>query len=108
MAVYYLINGRRVSAPDEEQWEQIEIGTGLNGEPVRSPYWNLTWHKTVGVCLDWMEFNGQRLASLTTRPPDSMTEVRTFTDAVCVFVGHRKRLGVGTDFEARFVVYVPD
>lgn len=106
--IYYRINGQEVTAPDEEVWSPIVIGTSLAGEQKRSPYWRLEWRKTVAdVCrLDWFDYDNTTLESLTTRPPKLLDQHETYTDAICQSVGFRQRRGVGNELVAVFLVCV--
>ena len=105
----FQINGVEVTAPDEEVWSPQVIGTDLNGEQNRSPYWRLEWRKTVSdQCrLDWNDYDNTRLESLTTRPPHILDEFETYTNVVCQSVTMRHRRSVGNEVVATFLVYAP-
>lgn len=104
----YAINGERVTAPDEEVWAPIESGVALDGRTFRSPYWQLTWRKTVAdSCrLDWFNYDNQHLSSLTTRPPGALASFTTYVNAICQSVSMRQRLGVGNEITATFLVRI--
>lgn len=107
--VAYMINDQVVTAPDEEQWAPIVVGTNLNNLQVRSSYWELTWAKQVaGKCmLDWFTYDQQTLTSLTARKRDSLDEVERFTDVVCTSVTAKHARENMTQVTAKFIVGVP-
>lgn len=106
VGVAYAINGIAVTTPDEEYWTPPVLGFALSGRQKRSPYWSLEWRaQVVGKCeVDWFTYDNTTLTSLTCRPPGTLREVETYTDAICQSVVMRQRLGVGNEVVATFLV----
>ena len=106
--IFYAINGREVTAPDEEVWTPISVGLSLTGRQKRSPYRRLEWRKTVADCgrLDWLAYDNTTLTSLITRPPDELDGFEEYTDVVCQSVSFRHKRSVGSEIVAVFLVYV--
>ncbi len=103
----YMINGIRVPSPDEEVWSNIVVGDNLDALETRSPYQELTWRRTAGErCdLDWHDFDGLELSSITCTPPGEVGVHRTFTRSQkCKSVVHRNRRGTATEITATFLV----
>lgn len=110
MSVYgthYAINGRPITAPDEEAWGNIVTGDGLDGLQRRSPYRQLEWHKRVGSecdVEDWFDFDNTVLTSLTSRLPGMQNESEVFTDAICQSVTARHQHAALVEVIAAFLV----
>jgi hypothetical protein len=106
--VAYAINGTGVTPPDSATWPPTVIGQDLNSLQKRSPYRIHEWSKQVaGPChLDWFDYDNTTLASLVTRPPGTLDEMETYTDAVLQSVTMRQDRNVGTQVTAQFLVYV--
>ncbi|NIN66271.1 MAG: hypothetical protein GTO63_16580 [Anaerolineae bacterium] len=103
----YMINGVIVTAPDEEVWSHIVLGENLQGLERRSPYDQLQWRKTVAErCdLDWFDYEGARLTSLTCTPPGEVGIHRVFTQSqLLVSVVMRASRGTGREVVATFLV----
>lgn len=111
--VHYGINGTGVTSPDEENWGNIVVGTDLRALQKRSCYRQLTWTKQVigpesedlGE-FDWFQFDNTILNEIRTRVPNSLTMSTVYTDARCQSVIMRKRLGVGNQVIATFLVNI--
>jgi len=104
----YAINGLIVTTPDEEVWTPHVMGDALTGRQKRSPYRILEWRKQVAdrCLLDWFSYDNTTLVSLTATPPGTLDQHETYTDAICQAVNFRKRLSVGNEIVARFLVCV--
>ena len=89
----FKFNDITITAPDEQVWADITQGNDLNGLPVYSPYKRLELRQQVGdECnLDWFDYKGTVLTSLTCPPPDEIAEYQRYTDAICQSVHFRHR-----------------
>lgn len=104
---YYAFNGVKVTAPDEENWSNIVLGEDLTAHEKRSPYRMLQWRKSVAErCdLDWWDYEGTDLTSLTCTPPGEVGVYRVFTQSQkLVSVVHRVGRGVAREVVATFLV----
>lgn len=106
--VFFELNKLPVTPPDEEVWVTEVVGTALSGHERRSPYRMLTWTKRTVDCsrIDWFDYDGVTLESITTRGYDQLVEHETYTSALCLGVAFRQREGVGMDIVARFLVNI--
>lgn len=105
----YAINGKRVTAPDEEAWQNIVLGDSNSGGENRSPYKILEWRKRVaGRCnLDWFDYDNTQLSSLVTRAPGELSDWQEYTtDVHCKSVTFRQTRSIGNEVVATFLVYV--
>lgn len=105
----HAINGQQVTSPDEEVWQDINLGDAGDGLERRSPYKVLEWRKRVaGPCnLDWFEFDNQTLVSITARPKGKLKEWETYdTDVKCKSVSFRQNHDTGNEVVATFLIYV--
>ncbi len=103
----YAIDGVQVTAPDEENWSNIVLGENLTAHETRSPYQMLQWRKSVAErCdLDWWDYEGADLTSLTCTPPDNVGVYRVFTRSqklISVVMRHSR--GVAREVVATFLV----
>ncbi len=104
--VLYKINGISITAPDEQVWSDITQGNDLNALPVFSPYKRMELRQQIGdECnLDWFEYKGTVLESITCPPPDEIAEYQRYTDAICQTVFFRHRQGVAQEIVGIFLV----
>jgi hypothetical protein len=105
----HAINGQQVTAPDEEVWQDINLGDAADGLERRSPYKMLEWRKRVGgpANLDWFDFDNQRLSSIKTRSKGSLKEWTIYdTDVTCKSVSFRQTHDTGNEIVATFLIYV--
>ncbi len=102
----FKFNDITITAPDEQVWADIVQGNDLNGLPVISPYKRLELRQQVGdECnLDWFDYKGTVLTSLTCPPPDEIAEYQRYTDAICQSVHFRHRQGVAQEIVAILLV----
>lgn len=103
----YEFNGVKVTAPDEEVWADMVLGEDLTAHEIRSPYVQLQWRKTVAErCdLDWWDYEGMDLDSLTCTPPGEVAVYRVFTRSQKLISVHmRAGRGVAREVVATFLV----
>jgi hypothetical protein len=103
----YEFNGIKVTPPDEEVWAHVVLGENLTAHEVRSPYQQLQWRKTVAErCdLDWWDYEGTDLDSLTCTPPGEVGIHRVFTRSQkLISVVMRAGRGVAREVVATFLV----
>jgi len=102
----FKFNDITITAPDEQVWSDITQGNDLNGLPVYSPYKRLELRQQVGdECnLDWFDYKGTVLTSITCPPPDEIAEYQRYDDAICQSVHFRHRQGVAQEIVAILLV----
>ena len=102
----YQINDIAISPPDEQTWSDVVQGNDLNGLPVISPYKKMQIQQQVGnQCnMDWFEYKGTVLDSITCPPPDMIDAHQRYKGAICQTVYSRHRQGVAQEIVAVFLI----
>lgn len=104
----YAINGIAITAPDEESWQRVVNGEGLNGLEVRTGFSILQLTKRVAneCYLDWYDYDGQILNSMRARPDPHIDEWEIYDTVVqCTSVTSRKVHNQAMDITATFLIY---
>ena len=104
--VLFKINGVSISAPDEQAWSDVVQGNDLNALPVISPYKKMQLQQQIGdQCnLDWFDYKGTVLTSITCPPPDELDGYQRYTDAICQTVYFRHRQSIAQEIVAVFLI----
>lgn len=104
----HAINDTAVTVPDEEIWQRVVNGAGLNGLESRTGFSVLQWTKRVGgPChLDWYDYDNTILNSIIARPDQKVDEYERFnTIVICKGVTSRKTHSQAMDITATFLIY---
>ena len=102
----YMINDLVIMSPDSYTWTPRVLGTTHTNIQVRSPYWDLQFHKSIHRHMDlgWLPYDNTTLLSLTVPAHDDQRQLNRYTEATCVSVEVTYEYGIPSGITANFVV----